>query len=182
MNKIIVLVGLMGAGKSTIGRRLAKILNVEFKDSDDEIVEAAGCSISDIFYIHGEQIFRDLEKRVLTRLLTDGVPKILATGGGAWINDEIRALAKQHAHSVWLKADVDVLVDRVSRKNTRPLLETGDKSAILEKMLEERSPIYAEADKHIDSDKGTHSDVIKSILVALNFGDKYHNIVDMIEN
>ncbi len=168
MNRTIILVGLMGAGKSTIGRRLAKVLGVEFKDSDDEIVEAAGCSISDIFYIHGEAIFRDLEKRVLTRLITDGVPKILATGGGAWINADIRNIAKKHASSVWLKADLDVLVDRVSRKSTRPLLENGDKHAILQKMLAERSPIYALADEHIDSDKGTHEEIIKAILDSLN--------------
>ncbi len=178
MQKTIILVGLMGAGKSTIGRRLAKVLNVEFKDSDDEIVEAAGCSISDIFYIHGEVIFRDLERRVLTRLLTDGVPKILATGGGAWINDEIRNIAKQHASSVWLKADIDVLVDRVGRKTTRPLLEQGDKHGILQKMLDDRSPIYALADEHIDSDKGTHDEIIKAILAALNIHHYYIEAID----
>jgi shikimate kinase len=182
MEGIVVLVGLMGAGKSTIGRRLAKLLHVEFKDSDDEIVEAAGCSISDIFYIHGEQIFRDLEKRVLTRLLTDGVPKILATGGGAWMNEEIRALTHAHATSVWLQADIDVLLERVSRKNTRPLLAEGDKSAILQKMLEERSPIYALADFHIDSGKGSHDDIMRSILDALRLKveltDMAHDVHD----
>jgi shikimate kinase len=176
MEKTIILVGLMGAGKSTIGRRLAKVLSVDFKDSDDEIVEAAGCSISDIFYIHGEQIFRDLELRVLTRLITDGVPKVLATGGGAWINPEIRALSKAHASSIWLKADVDILVDRVSRKNTRPLLENGDKREILHKMLEERSPVYALADYHVDSDKGSHDEIIRSILRALNINVNYNHI------
>jgi shikimate kinase len=182
MESTIVLVGLMGAGKSTIGRRLAKLLHVEFKDSDDEIVEAAGCSISDIFYIHGEQIFRDLEQRVLKRLLTDGVPKILATGGGAWMNEEIRALTHKHATSIWLQADIDVLLERVSLRNTRPLLAEGDKSSILQKMLEERSPIYALADFHVDSGKGSHEEIMRAILDALrlkvDITDMAHDIQD----
>jgi shikimate kinase len=167
MEKTIVLVGLMGAGKSTIGKRLAKTLGIEFRDSDDEISEAAGCSISDLFYIHGESIFRDLEKRVLTRLLTDGVPKVLATGGGAWMNAEIRTLTAKHARSVWLKAQLSVLVDRVSRRNTRPLLEQGDKEAILSKMMDERYPFYTEADVTIDSDSGNHELIVTAILRAL---------------
>jgi shikimate kinase len=168
MEKTIVLVGLMGAGKSTIGRRLAKAVGVEFRDSDDEISEAAGCSISDLFYIHGEAIFRDLEKRVITRLLTDGVPKILATGGGAWMSEDIRSLTRKHAHSVWLRAELNVLVDRVSRRNTRPLLEQGDKEAILSKMMEERYPVYAEADAIIESDSGNHELIVSNILGTLN--------------
>jgi shikimate kinase len=167
MEKTIVLVGLMGAGKSTIGRRLAKVLGIEFRDSDDEITEAAGCSISDLFYIHGEAIFRDLEKRVLTRLLTDGVPKVLATGGGAWMSEEIRALTGQNAVSIWLKADIAVLVERVSKRNTRPLLEQGDKEAILRKMMEERYPLYAEADHVIESDSGNHELIVSNMLRLL---------------
>jgi shikimate kinase len=167
MEKTIVLVGLMGAGKSTIGRRLAKVCGIEFRDSDDEITEAAGCSISDLFYIHGESIFRDLEKRVLTRLLTDGVPKVLATGGGAWMNPEIRGLTGKHAISVWLKADLSVLVERVSKRNTRPLLEQGDKEAILRKMMEERYPVYAEADYTIESDSGNHELIVSNVLRVL---------------
>ena len=163
LEKTLVLVGLMGAGKSTIGRRLAKMLNVEFKDSDDEISEAAGCSISDIFYIHGEDIFRDLEKRVMTRLITDKKPKILATGGGAWMHDEVRALTKRHAQSLWLRADIPILVERVSKKNTRPILEQGDKAAILTKMQRERAPFYEQADLIIDSDNGDHEIVVKKI-------------------
>ena len=167
MEKTIVLVGLMGAGKSTIGKRLAKVLGIEFRDSDDEISEAAGCSISDLFYIHGEAIFRDLERRVLTRLLTDGIPKVLATGGGAWMNAEIRNLTAKHARSVWLKAELSVLVDRVSKRNTRPLLEQGDKQAILSKMMEERYPFYAEADITIESDNGNHELIVSSIMRLL---------------
>ncbi len=168
MEKTIVLVGLMGAGKSTIGRRLAKELHVEFRDSDDEITDAAGCSIADLFSIHGEEIFRDLEKRVITRMLTDGTPRVLATGGGAWMNPDIRKLTRQHAHSLWLRADLDVLVDRVARKNTRPLLEQGDKRAILQKMMEERNPCYAQADHVIDSDAGNHESVVQQIIQTLN--------------
>ncbi len=167
MEKTIVLVGLMGAGKSTIGKRLAKTLGIEFRDSDDEISEAAGCSISDLFYIHGEAIFRDLEKRVLTRLLTDNIPKVLATGGGAWMNEDIRTLTAKHARSVWLKAELSVLVERVSKRNTRPLLEQGDKQAILSKMMEERYPFYARADVTIDSDSGNHELIVSSIMRSL---------------
>lgn len=171
MEQTIVLVGLMGAGKSTIGRRLARTLDMEFKDSDDEITEAAGCSISDLFYIHGESIFRDLEKRVISRLLTDGQRKVMATGGGAWMNPEIRDLTRQHAQSVWLRADIEILLNRVARKNTRPLLEQGDKRAILEKMMQERYPVYAEADMIIDSDNGSHEAIVKRILHALEVND-----------
>lgn len=168
MDKTLVLVGLMGAGKSTVGRRLAKLLNVEFKDSDDEITEAAGCSISDIFYIHGEAIFRDLEKRVMARLLTDGQPKILATGGGAWMHEDVRTLTKQHATSLWLRADVDVLLERVAKKNTRPILEQGDKRAILSKMQQERSPFYQQVDVIIDSDAGDHEEVVQRIISIIS--------------
>lgn len=174
MERTIVLVGLMGAGKSSIGRRLAKAVGVEFRDSDDEITEAAGCSISDLFYIHGEAIFRDLEKRVISRLLTDGIPKVLATGGGAWMNEEIRTLTRENACSLWLRAEVDVLVERVSRKNTRPLLERGDKRAILEKMMRERGPYYAQADVIIDSDTGSQEEVVDQIVEKLGLSVVEH--------
>jgi shikimate kinase len=144
------------------------VMHMHFNDSDDDIVTAAGCSISDIFSVHGESIFRDLEERVITRLLTEEPPRILATGGGAWMNPHIRELAEQHAISIWLRADVDVLVDRVARKNTRPLLAQGDKHAILSKMAEERNPYYALADLVIDSDGGPQEQVIRSILRMLH--------------
>ncbi len=166
LDKPVVLVGLMGAGKSTIGRRLAGALGLQFIDSDQEIVEAAGCSISDIFEIHGETIFRDLEQRVLMRLL-GGEVTVIATGGGAFINPEIRGAIREKAISVWLKADLEVLLERVSRRDTRPLLKTGDKSAILKKLMDERYPLYAEASITIDSNAGMHESVVTSIIQAL---------------
>jgi shikimate kinase len=166
ITKPVVLVGLMGAGKSTIGRRLSASLSLPFVDSDNEIAEAAGCSISDIFESYGEAIFRDLEKRVLLRLVSSE-PCIIATGGGAFINPEIRAAIQKKAISVWLKADLDVLLERVSRRDTRPLLKTGDKGEILGRLMEERYPIYAEADIVIDSNAGLHEAVVDSIVSAL---------------
>ncbi len=160
--KPIVLVGLMGAGKSTIGRRFAETLGWDFVDSDDEIVEAAGCSIADIFEIYGETIFRDLEHRVIKRLL-ETERTVIATGGGAWIQPGVRSLIKRHAVSVWLSADLDTLTDRVSRRTHRPLLETGDKREILKKLLNDRSPIYAEADLSIDSGLGNHHKVVEEL-------------------
>ncbi|TAE82148.1 MAG: shikimate kinase [Alphaproteobacteria bacterium] len=166
-SKTIILVGLMGAGKSSVGRRLAKAMHMQFSDSDDDIAVAAGCSISDIFSVHGESIFRDLERRVIARLLSEGPPRVLATGGGAWMNPSVRDLAEQYAVSVWLRADIDVLVERVSRKNTRPLLEQGDKFAILDKMAEERNPYYALADVVVDSGEGTQEQIIRCIIRRL---------------
>lgn len=166
LEKPVVLVGLMGAGKSTIGRRLANALALNFIDSDAEIVEAAGCSIGDIFEIYGEAIFRDLEQRVLLRL-TASAPCVIATGGGAFINPTIRQAIADKAISVWLKADLDTLVERVSRRDTRPLLKTGDKGTILSKLMDERYPIYGNADITIDSNAGLHETVVDSILAAL---------------
>ncbi|MBN8532156.1 MAG: shikimate kinase [Alphaproteobacteria bacterium] len=164
--KPVVLVGLMGAGKSTIGRRLARKLNLEFVDSDQEIENAAHCSISDIFEIQGEAYFRELERKVIGRLL-DRAPHVLATGGGAFIQEETRTLIKRNAISIWLRADLDVLVERVSRRNVRPLLEKGDKRDILSRLMEERYPIYANADIAIDSSDGEHHIVVHKIVDAL---------------
>ncbi|MDX1975290.1 MAG: shikimate kinase [Rickettsiales bacterium] len=166
LTKPVVLVGLMGAGKSTVGRRLASNLGVAFIDSDQEIVEAAGCSISDIFELYGETIFRDLEQRILLRLLSSQ-PAVIATGGGAFIQPVIREAVKEKALSVWLKADLDVLVERVSRRDTRPLLRTGDKGLILNKLMEERYPIYEQADITIDSSSGPHETVVDAIIESL---------------
>lgn len=163
----LVLIGLMGVGKSTIGRRLAKRLSWPFVDSDEEIESAAGCSISDIFTIHGEPIFRDLEKRVINRLLSSDRPLVIATGGGAWMQPSVRELIKQRATSVWLRAELDILVERVSRRNYRPLLEKGDKRAILAKLMEDRYPVYAEADYTVDSSQGPHDKVVESVLATL---------------
>lgn len=166
LTKPIVLVGLMGAGKSTVGKRLASVLNVEFVDSDNEIADAAACSISDIFETYGEAIFRDLEKRVLMRLL-GSTPCVIATGGGAFMNQEIRDEIKTRTTSVWLKADLDVLVERVSRRDTRPLLRTGDKDEILSRLMEERYPIYQQADICINSNAGSHDAVVGEIIHKL---------------
>ena len=166
VDKPIVLVGLMGAGKSTIGRRLAGALGMNFIDSDAEIVEAAGCSIADIFESYGEAIFRDLEQRVLLRLLAT-TPCVIATGGGAFIQPVIREAIKDKAISIWLKADLPVLLERVSRRDTRPLLKAGDKGDILSKLMDERYPIYGEADITVDSNAGMHETVVETILAAL---------------
>lgn len=170
LTRPVVLVGLMGAGKSTIGRRLSGVLGLPFMDSDNEIAEAAGCSISDIFESYGEAIFRDLEKRVLLRLI-NSAPCIIATGGGAFINPEIRSAVKEKAISIWLKADLDVLLERVSRRDTRPLLRTGDKGEILARLMQERYPVYAEADIVIDSNAGLHEAVVEHIVATL--GERY---------
>jgi shikimate kinase len=162
----IVLVGIMGAGKTTIGKRFAKHIAWHFIDSDEEIEKAAGCSISDIFSVYGEAIFRDLEKRVLERLLREK-PAVIATGGGAWMQPELRALIKQHACSIWLKADLEVLVTRVSRRNTRPLLEQGDKRAIMKKLMAERYPHYEQADITVNSSNGPHEKVVDAMVQAL---------------
>lgn len=166
MDKPIVLVGLMGAGKSTVGKRLANALSLDFIDSDNEIAEAAGCSISEIFETYGESIFRDLEKRVLIRLLSNG-PSVIATGGGAFMNAEIREEIKARTLSIWLRADLDTLVERVSRRDTRPLLKTGDKSEILDRLMKERYPVYQQADITIDSNAGPHDMVVSDILKIL---------------
>lgn len=162
----LVLVGLMGAGKSTVGRRLAKKIGWEFIDSDEEIEAAAGCSISDIFAVHGEPIFRDLEMRVIHRLAA-GEPVVLATGGGAWMQEKVRMVIQQHATSLWLRAELDVLLERVQKRGHRPLLERGDKRAILRKLMDERYPVYAQADLVVDSGKGPHDKVVDAALAAL---------------
>lgn len=164
--KPVVLVGLMGAGKTTVGRRLAHALHLPFVDADSEIVDAADCSITDIFEIYGEEIFRDLEQRVLLRLLADK-PCVIATGGGAFINPSLREAILDKAISIWLKADIEILLERVSRRDTRPLLKFGDRRAILERLIKERYPVYSQADIAIDSNAGTHETVVQNLLKAL---------------
>ena len=143
--KPLVLVGMMGAGKTTVGRRLAARLNRQFLDSDEEIEKAAQMSIPEIFEQRGEPEFRAGETRVIARVLKDG-GIVLATGGGAFVNQETRALVKGEAISIWLKAEADILFERVSRRSNRPLLKTANPRATLEKLIEDRYPIYAEAD------------------------------------
>ncbi|MEN3931639.1 shikimate kinase [Microvirga sp. W0021] len=162
----IVLVGLMGAGKSTVGRRLAMRLGLPFLDADHEIETAAGMSIPDIFEIHGEDYFREGERRVIARILQEG-PLVLATGGGAYMNEETRKAVSEKGVAVWLKADVDVLLERVSRRNNRPLLKQSDPKTILEKLTSERNPFYAMADVHIESREGPHDRVVSAIVRSL---------------
>jgi len=162
----IVLVGLMGAGKSSIGRRLAARLNMPFVDADDEIEKAANLSISEIFERHGEAAFRDGERRVIARLL-GGPLGVLATGGGAFMDPQTRALIRERGLSIWLKAEIETLLKRVARRSHRPLLKQGDPRAVLEKLMVERYPVYAEADLAIETGDGPHDLVVDQILAIL---------------
>lgn len=159
----LVLVGLMGAGKSAIGRRLARLLDLPFVDSDKEIEEAAGRSVAEIFSDYGEPAFRDVERRVLARLMAQG-RCVVATGGGAFIDSATRALVKARGVSIWMRADLDTLVQRTARRNTRPLLRSGDPRAILASLMEARYPIYAEADLAFDSDSASPDDTAARLL------------------
>ncbi|MSP80228.1 MAG: shikimate kinase [Rhodospirillales bacterium] len=164
--KSVVLVGLMGAGKSSVGRRLAKILEVPFVDADEEVERAAGCSIEDIFRLYGEDAFRDGEERVIARLLESG-SQVLATGGGAFMNPRTRERIRQSGVSVWLRADLDLLVRRTSRRGGRPLLAHGDPRATLERLMTERYPVYAEADVTVDTTDENIERMVDRILVSL---------------
>jgi len=158
---------MMGAGKSSVGRRLATRLDVPFCDADTEIEAAAGCTILDIFERFGESAFRDGERKVIGRLLAEP-PHVMATGGGAFIDPETRARMKKCAVSVWLKAPVDVLLARVQRKDNRPLLKAGEPREVLERLLAEREPFYALADIAIESENGPHGETVERILSALS--------------
>jgi len=166
LRRTVALIGMMGAGKSSIGRRLALRLEVPFKDADSEIEAAAGCSIQDFFSRYGEAAFREGERKVIGRLLSEP-PHVLATGGGAFVDPVTRARTKDTAVSVWIKAPVDVLLARVARKDDRPLLKNGDPREVLERLLTERAPIYGEADFTIDSENGPHSDTVERIVTEL---------------
>jgi len=165
--KPLVMVGLMGAGKSAVGRRVAAKLNVPFIDADSEIEAAAGSSISEIFARHGEPAFRDGERRVVGRLLETQPVHVLATGGGAFIDASTRALIKKQAISVWLRAELDVLFQRVSRRGHRPLLKTADPRARLAELMEQRYPIYAEADIIVDSGAGPIGNMVDRVIAAV---------------
>jgi len=162
----IVLVGMMGVGKTTIGRRLAPKLGLPFHDADEEIEHAAGMKVSDLFERHGEEYFRQGEAQVIRRLL-EGPPLVLATGGGAVLNKATRQHIKKHALSIWLRAPIPTIVERASRRPTRPLLKTGDPEEIIRNLLEQRSPFYAEADCHIDSIPGPHSKTVNAIIIII---------------
>jgi shikimate kinase / 3-dehydroquinate synthase len=165
-DRSLVLVGMMGSGKTTVGRRLALRLGLPFVDVDQEIVEAAGMPIADIFARHGEPHFRDGERRVMNRVLADG-PRVVATGGGAFMNEAIRARIGENSISIWLKADLDTLMRRVRKRPTRPLLQTPDPVATMRRLLAEREPIYAQADVTVCSREASHENVVEDVLGAL---------------
>jgi shikimate kinase len=167
LDRTVVLVGMMGAGKTSVGRRLATVLGVAFRDADNEIEAAAGCTVTEIFERYGEPAFRAGERKVIARLLAEA-PHVLATGGGAFMDPETRQRIRERATSVWLKAPVDLLLERVLRKDNRPLLKNGDMRATLERLLGEREPTYREADITIESDAGPHEVVVKRVLAALD--------------
>lgn len=163
----IVLIGLMGAGKTAIGRRLSQRLELPFTDADSEIEIAAGQSISEIFEEHGEAYFRRGEEKVIARLLSGG-PQVLATGGGAYMNARTRRNIHQSGIAVWLKGDLDVLMGRVRRRNHRPLLQTGDPETTMKRLIEERYPVYAGADITVQSRDVAHDVIVGEILAALD--------------
>lgn len=166
LQRTIALVGLMGAGKSSVGRRLAVQLGVPFKDADDEIVIAAGRPIADIFAERGEDEFRAGERRVIARILDDP-PHILATGGGAFMNPLTRIILRQRATTIWLRADIETLVKRVSRRDDRPLLRNADPRVVMTELMERRYPIYQEADLVVDSREGPHQITVDAVIAAL---------------
>ncbi len=164
--RLIVLVGMMGAGKSTIGRRLAARLNVPFVDADTEIETAAGMTIPESFELHGEPHFRDGEARVIARLLDSG-PAVLATGGGSFMREETRRRIAEKAVSIWLKADPEIIMRRVKRRADRPLLQTADPAATVDRLLREREPVYQHADITIASRDVPHDKIVEECLEAL---------------
>ena len=165
--RTVALVGLMGVGKSSVGRRLANALSLPFRDADAEVEAAAGRSISDIFSELGEAAFRDGERRVIARLL-DQPPHVLATGGGAFMSPETRELIKLKALSVWLKTDLDVLARRVGRKSTRPLIADRDPMQVLQAQADVRYPLYAEADVVVETGDAPHHQTVDQVIRALS--------------
>jgi shikimate kinase len=165
--RCIVLIGMMGAGKSTIGRRLSARLRLPFVDADTEIEAAAGMSISDIFETHGEPHFRDGEARVIARLLDNG-PAVVATGGGAFMREETRDRIRAKAISIWLKAEAEIILRRVRRRSDRPLLQTADPAATIERLLVEREPVYQTADLTIWSRDVPHERIVDECIEALH--------------
>jgi shikimate kinase len=162
----IVLVGLMGAGKTSVGRRLADKLGLNFVDADHEIELAAGKSIPEIFADHGEAYFREGERRVIQRLLGNGA-QVLATGGGAYINDETRTRIQEAGVSVWLRASLPILMKRVAKRQDRPLLQTGDPEAVMRDLMEKRYPVYALADVTVESRDVQHGQMVNDVIRAL---------------
>jgi shikimate kinase len=166
IDRPIVLVGMMGVGKSTVGRKLAQLLNLRFADADEEIEEAAQMSVAEIFERFGEPYFRDGERRVIARLMESG-PIVLATGGGAFAQEPTRELILERGVAIWLDSDVATLVERVSRRDTRPLLRGGDPTEIVARLKAERESAYALAPIHITSKSGPHGETANRILQEL---------------
>ena len=166
LDRPIVLVGLMGVGKSTVGRRLAKRLGLSFVDSDEEIEDAAGRPAAEIFEQYGERDFRDGERRLVARLV-EGEIRVIATGGGAYVDPSTRKLLNERSITVWLDAPIEILAERTSRRDTRAQLRNSDPKAVLRKLDEERRPSYAEAHIHVRSGDGAHRDVVDAIVDAL---------------
>jgi shikimate kinase len=165
-NRAIVLVGLMGAGKTSVGRRLAEKLGVSFVDADHEICVAAGKTIPEIFADHGEEYFREGERRVISRLLENG-KQVLATGGGAFMNSETREQIRNLGISVWLKADLEVLLKRVAKRNDRPLLKQDDPAVVMKRLIDLRYPVYALADITVESRDVQHGQMVNEVIKAL---------------
>lgn len=166
LGRSVVLVGLMGAGKTTIGRRLARRLGLEFVDADEAIEEAAGLSVSEIFARYGEAYFREGERRVIARLIA-GPPKVIATGGGAFVDPETRARVLEGAVAVWLDADIETLVGRVARRDHRPLLKDKDAGQVLRELAAARNPFYAQAQIRIPSQPAPHHVAVEAIMAEL---------------
>lgn len=166
IDRPVVLVGLMGAGKSTVGRRLATLLDRPFVDADDAIEEAAQRSIPEIFKEHGEAYFRDGERRVIARLISEHAG-VIATGGGAFVDEETRLLILESCIAVWIDCDIDTLVERTSRRDHRPLLKSGNPREILERLLSERKPFYSQAHVRVESVQGPHTDTARAIIAQI---------------
>lgn len=166
LDRPVVLVGLMGVGKSTVGRRLAKRLGLSFVDSDAAIEDASGYSAAEVYERYGERDFRDGERRLVARLI-EGDVRVIATGGGAYVDPRTRQLLNERAITVWLDAPIEILAERTGRRDTRPLLRNGDRKDTLERLSEERRPSYAEAHIHVKSGDGAHKDVVDAIIRAL---------------
>ena len=172
IDRPIVLVGMMGVGKSSVGKRLAALLHWPFIDADDEIETAAQMTIPEIFAAHGEAYFRDGERRVIARLIQEsardgGGNRIIATGGGAFVNEETRRLILDRAIAVWLDSDIETLVERTSRKENRPLLQQGDPREILTRLRDERAPAYGQAPIHVLSGNGPHGRTVARVLQGI---------------
>jgi shikimate kinase len=167
LDRPIVLVGLMGAGKSTVGRRLAKRLRLPFVDSDEAIADAAGFSAGELFERYGDADFRDGERRLVARLVDEGNVRVIATGGGAYVNPATRKLLNERAITIWLDAPVDILAERTGRRDTRPLLRQGSRAGTLKRLADERGPAYSQAHIRVKSGQGAHRDVVDSIIRAL---------------